>query len=195
MVSFDDRLAAAKAAPKTFRDVDVLLDAGLADKREALQAALDAAKEAAKNDQRLTAPDDESAAIQKQLDELVAESADSIITLRFFRLPGDQWADIMSHCPARVGAPMDEFYGYNMQTAAKIAAPINGVRVEGDSLIPLRVEPATDASPAVNQWADLFETISGAEAARIESAIWELNVYEPDSNMGRLKKALATRPA
>jgi len=195
MVSFDERLAAAKAAPKDTRDVQVLLDSDLSEKREQLREALDAAKARAAQDQRLTATDDESDVIRAQLDELIAESAESLITLRFTRLPGDVWTDITARCPARLGAPLDEYYGYNLQLAAKLAAPINGVRVEGDELIPLKVTPATESEPAVDQWADLFATIAGSEQARIESAIWELNVYVPDSRVGQLKKELATRPA
>jgi hypothetical protein len=195
MVSFDERLATAKVRPKQYQDVEVLLDSDLSYKREALRLALDQAKAQGQIDQRLSAVDNTTAELQEQLDDLVRESADSIITLRFYRLPGDVWADIVARCPARLGAPMDEHYGYNMQQAAKLAAPVNGVRIDGSELIPLRFEPATADTLAVNQWVDIFATIAGSEAARIESAIWELNVYDPDSRMGQLKKALATRPA
>jgi hypothetical protein len=195
MVSFDDRLAAAKVRPKQHQDVEVLLDSDLSDKREALRLALEVAKATTQSDQRLSAVDTESADLEAQLNDLIEESADSIIRLRFYRLPGEVWADIVSRCPARIGAPMDEHYGYNMQQAAKLAAPINGVRVDGDELVPLRYEAATTDSPAVNQWADLWQSIAGSEASRIESAIWELNVYEPDSRMGQIKNQLATRPA
>jgi len=201
-MSFSAKLAAAKAAPRKFKDVEILLDTELSELRDELQSALDDVKRRNAADQRLTSVNnDGESELQEKLDAVIAESQDSVVTIRFFRLPGDAWADIMSRCPARPGAVMDEYYGYNMQTATKLAAPyvdsqglIYGGRVEGDAVVPLEYAPATDAAPAVNEWADLFRVASGAEQARMESAVWELNISDPDTSLVDLKKKLATLP-
>jgi len=200
-MSFSEKLAAAKAAPRKFEDVDVLLDTELAEARSALQEALDDHKRRTEGDQRLTAVDAEAAEIQKQLDELIEKSRESIVTLRFYRLPGDAWANIQSHCPARLGVPMESDptfgYGYNMQQATKLAAPyvdgrgqIYAGRVEGDEVVPLQYRAKTADDPGVNEWDDLFSVISGAEQARIESTVYYLNVAEPTTNLVDLKKKL-----
>lgn len=192
MKSFDDVLAAAKAAPRPFQDVTVSLDDDVAKRRAELHDQLSAAR--ANPDARLaskSAPE----IIQEQLEELMELTADQLVTLRFTRLPGNVWADIAARCPARIDAPVDRHFGYNMQAAALIAAPLSGVRMDGDTEVPLRVEKATAGTPAINQWADLFATIAGTEATQIESAIFDLNVYEPQQRVAQLKKELATRPA
>ena len=192
MTSFDDVLAAAKAAPRPFQDVTVSLDDDVAKRRAELHDQLEAAR--ANPDARL-ASKAKPELIQEQLDELMELTANQLVTLRFSRLPGNVWADIAARCPARLDAPVDRHFGYNMQAAALIAAPLCGARVDGDELVPLRVEAATAESPAVNQWADLFATIAGTEATQIESAIFDLNVYEPQQRVGQLRKTLATRNA
>jgi hypothetical protein len=195
MTNFSEQLAAAKAAPRDYRDVQVILDAGLSTKREQLKADLAAARAHAASDPRLGVVDEASASIQTQLDDLVAASAASLVTLRFVRMDSATWSDITDRCPARVDAPIDRQYGYNMNAACRLAAPLSGVRLDGDELVPLVVEKATADTPAVNEWADLFETISGHELIMIIEAIYELNMYEPARRVEQLKKELATRPA
>jgi len=201
-MSFSDKLAAAKAAPRKHEDVDVLLDGDLAEMRADLQASLDDVKRRSDGDQRLAGgADPEAADLQDKLDALIAESRDSIVTLRFFRLPGEAWANIQSHCPARLGVPMESDptfgYGYNMQQAAKLAAAytdqqgqIFAGRVEGDEVLPLRYVAPTKDNAGINEWDDLFSVISGAEQSRIESAVYSLNVAEPATNLLALKKKL-----
>lgn len=195
MSGFSERLAAAKSAPRPTKDVQVLLDDDLAARREALQAEIDAAKAEAENDPRLTGANPTEGKIQKKLDALLKESKEALVTLRFTRLPGDKWADITARCPVRVDAPIDRQYGYNMQAASMIAAPLCGVRVDGDEEIPLTVTAATEDTPAVNEWADLFTTITGHEFIRIMDAIYEMNEYAPAERINSLKKQLATHPA
>lgn len=195
MSGFSERLAAAKAAPRPTKDVQVLLDDDLAAKREALQNEIDAVRAESENDPRLTGVNPTEGKLQKKLDALLKASDEALVTLRFTRLPGDKWADITARCPVRVDAPIDRQYGYNMQAASMIAAPLCGVRVEGDVEVPLTVTKATEETPAVNEWADLFTTITGHEFIRIMDAIYEMNEYAPAERINSLKKALATRPA
>lgn len=192
MSSFSDRLASAKAAVKPFRDVVVSLDADVSERRAELVEAL--AKARANPDARLAA---KSALdlIQEQLDELLALTADSLVTLRFSRMSGVDWAEVTARCPVRLDAAIDRQYGYNMHAVCALAAPLSGVRVEGGELVPLVVSAASAGVPAVNEWADLLTTVSGFEFGLIVDAIYELNEYEPASRVASLVKELATRPA
>lgn len=195
MTSFSERLQAAKAAPRPTLDVQVLLDADLSARREELQAALDRARVSAENDQRLASdPNDDPAVVkvQKKLDALITESAGALVTLRFTSLPGSQWADITARCPVRLDAPIDRQYGYNMQAASTFAAPLCGVRVEDGVEVPLLVTPAASGVPAVDEWADLFTTITGHEFIRIMDAIYELNEYAPAQRIAQAKKRSAS---
>lgn len=192
MSSFSERLALAKSAARPTREVTVSLDADVSDKRRELQAELEAAR--ANPDARLatkSAPE----LVQEKLDELLTITGDSLITLRFSRMPGDQWAEITARCPVRLDAAIDRQYGYNMHGVCRLAAPLCGVRVDGDEELPLEVIPASAGVPAVNEWDDLFDTISGHEFGLIVDAIYELNEYEPAQRVAQMKKELATRPA
>lgn len=189
MTSFSAHLEAAKAAPRPTRDVQILLDAGLSDQRESLREELENARAIASMDQRLTSVDTAVEAVQEKLDAILESSADSLVTLRFTRMPGDQWAEVTARCPVRLGAEIDLKYGYNMHGVCKLAAPLSGVRVDGDDLVPLVVTPES------NEWADLFATVGGHEFGLIASAIYELNEWEPAARMAQLKKELATRTA
>lgn len=196
MSSFSERLAAAKAAPRKTKDVSILLDTDLAEQREALRAQIERVRDVAAQNQRLAGgPNPEEVRLQEQLDKLLADSADALITLRFERLAGDTWSEITARCPVRLDAPIDRQYGYNMHQVCKLAAPISGARVEGDELVPLIVQAATPDTPAIDEWADLFQTISGHEMILIIDAIYDLNAWDPAHQVASLKKELATRPA
>lgn len=201
MTTPSQKLAAAKARPRKFIDVDVLLDVGVADARDELQRELDEALAADALDPRLSGPNPAIAKLQKAIAKVLENAADSIATIRVHALPGDVWADIEARSPIRPGAPGDARFGYNTQSAAMKALPLcAGWLVDGE-VIPLIVTPAepgeghASEDPAVDEWADLFATISGTEAATLESAVWELNVANPQVAIADIKKALATRPA
>lgn len=198
MSDFSARLSAAHEAPRPTRDVTVLLDDGLSSKRQALQERLERAKSASVLDQRLTSvsPHEKTARkVQAELDALTGEAAGSLVVLRFTRLAGDKWADITARCPADMTIAVDRHYGFNMNLACKLAAPLSGVRVEGDEEFPLAVIPASEGVPKVDEWATLFDTISGHEFGQIIEAIYALNEFDPASRVSELKKELATRPA
>jgi len=201
MTTPSEKLAAAKARPRKFVDVDVLLDTGVADARDELQRELDDAIAADEQDPRLAGENPAIAKIRKAIDKVLESAADSIATIRVHALPGDVWADIEARSPARPGAAGDARYGYNTQGAALKALPLSaGWLIDGE-VVPLVVSPEvpaagdTPAVPAVDEWRDLFSTISGTEAATLESAVWELNVANPQVAIADIKKALATRPA
>ena len=186
-----EKLAAAKARPRKYIDVDVLLDSGVSDARDALQAELDDVLAADKRDPRLAGENPAIAKLQEAIATLLENAADSLATIRIEALPGDVWSDIESRSPARPGAPGDARYGFNTQAAAMKALPLcAGWLIDGE-VVPLVVTP----DPDVDEWGDLFSTISGTEAATLESAVWQLNVADPQVAIADIKKALATRPA
>jgi len=196
MSTFSEQLAAAKSSARPTKDVQVILDPGLAKQRAALVAEVEAAKAKAENDPRLSAVNEEELKVQEKLDALLEASADSLRTLRFTQLSGDKWGEITSRCPVRLDAPIDRSYGYNMQQASTMAAPLCGVAVDDDGTeVSLVVSEATADSPAVDEWADLFATITGHEFIRVMDAIYELNEWAPGERINTLKKQLANRPA
>lgn len=193
MTTFSERLAAAKAAPRPFKDVRVILDADLAKRRDALLAQLEAAEARDAEDLRLAAPSDEhSAPIRAQLDDVAREALDAVLTVRITRIPGDDWAEIVSRNPARLDVPIDKHYGYNYDAVCNAAAVFRdddgtayAHSVDGDDLVPL--ERA--------EWFDLISVISGGEATELRDAIWSLNEYEPAQRLDLLVKSsgVATR--
>lgn len=180
-MTFEERLAARKAAETPHRDVAIALDDDLAQKRADIEQQLQIVRASA--DQRLAKTNEEEIALQRQLDELVEASADSLVTFRFRRLSGLEWGEITARCPVRLGVDIDMRYGYNMHAATIMAAPKCGVRIDGDAEVPVTDE----------QWRDLFEMISGYEMTQILDAIYELNEYGPAARIAALKKVLAIR--
>lgn len=198
MTSPSEQLAkakAAKAADPNYQDVEVLLDAGLSRRREELEQQIKAAVHAAAQDQRLTSVNTAVEELKTELDTVLDEASSSIATLRFTELDSLEWGDISARCPVRLGVDIDQHYGYNMQAATVMAAPKCGGWLVDGEVVPLVVKNASDGQPAVDEWADLFATISGGDFASIQDAIFNLNVYGPSLAKAELKKALATRPA
>lgn len=190
MSTFEEKLAAKKAARPT-AETKVLLAADLASEHERLTAII----EAADPDPRMGMESPAERA-QVELDELEATAGDSIVTFRFTQLPGDQWAALTSKHPPRPNVPVDTNYGYNFDTATIAAARYvdpdgrhYGVRIEDGEEVHMVVTPATDTTPAVDQWADLFSSASGHEVAAIRNTVWGLNEYLPKMQLEAMGKA------
>lgn len=188
MSTFAEKLAAAKAAPRPTSDVQVLLAADLVAERDRLQAIIDAPVE----DERLgaaTAQDDAQAA----LDALLLTAGDAVITLRFTQLRGTDWAALTSEFPPRSGVAVDKMYAYNFDAVTLAAARfvdadgrVYGHRLEDGVEVPLVVKPETD------EWADLFDALSGHDLRNVRNTIWGLNEYLPQMQMEALGKAFGT---
>jgi hypothetical protein len=192
-----EKLARAKAQPRKFLDVEILLDSGLSEQRDALEAKLTEAIKADAADQRLSSEDPAIADLRAQIDALLDAAADDIAIIRITALPGHVWSDIERRSPVRTDAPGDMYFGFNTLAAAKLALPLcAGWLVDGE-VVPLVVtlgDPQNDV-PAVDEWADLFETISGTESSTLESAVWQVNVADPQVAIADAKKASRTLPA
>lgn len=200
MTSITKKLAAANAAPLRYLDVVVSLDRDSSEKVDALIAELAASKES--NDDRLSAPT-EASAIQEKIDAIMAEQVDSLVTLRFTRLPGDEWTGITRLCPPNPASIMDRHYKYSMDNATKLAAQFRdstgrayGHVVDGDELTELIVNPVTKEDPTpINEWANIFSKISGPDFTSIVDTIYGLNVHGPTERYNELLKISASLTA
>lgn len=185
MTTFAERLAAAKAAPKPTRDVDIILDAGLGQKLDELAAELIETRAEESADGRLAQTYERTAAVQEKLDAAKAEARDSIVTLRFTQLPAAQWAEIKSKSPVRLDSDIDRHYGFNADKAGVLASPLCGVRLERDG------DEVTEVPLTDDEWRDLFGAISGHEFGLIGDAHFELNEYGPANRVADLKKGFS----
>lgn len=193
MTSFSDRLTKAKQhAVKQHRDVDVYLDDDTAERITALEEEIAAHEQAivqAKRDLRMgdTRPAElaeQIAAVRERIAGVQAEAAESRAVLRFRRLPAEEWADIVSHCPARIDAMVDRMYGYNVHEASREAAPASGVLIE-------RGEDGSEVETPVTdeEWDELFGLLSGRDFGRLCDAIFGLNEHGPQQRLDAARKA------
>lgn len=181
MTTFGERLAAAREARPT-RDVQVILDGEIAAEKERLEEELGNADT---GDDRLGVASP-SQKIQGRLDELTAESADSIVVIRLTRLPGRDWSNLTSKCPPRHDVPIDTHYGYNYDAVCEASARYRdpkgvayGHRLEGGEPVEITDE----------EWDDLFSVLAGNDIGKIRDAVWTLNEYEPAQRLAALVKA------
>lgn len=193
MSRVSEKIAAAKAVPRSTIDVTVSLVRDLAEKRAELVAELEQAK--ASNDDRLGAPTAASV-VQEKLDAILEEEADSLVVLRFTRLPGDAWTELTRLCPPNPQSLLDMHYRYSLNDVCKLAARFvdssgraYGHVVEGDESTALTVDGDVD------EWRDVFEATSGPEFSTIVDALYSLNVYGPSERLNELKKISASLTA
>src|SRR5690554_1871793 len=130
MSSFAEKLAAAKES-RPSKDVQVVLDAELSAERARIEAEIEVASQ--KTDGRLSAKSPVDA-LRETLETLNEKAEESLITLRFTRLPGRAWSELTSKHPVRVEVPIDRRYGYNFDAVCEAAAVVSGARVEGDEI-------------------------------------------------------------
>lgn len=185
--STSERIKRARAAEEEFRDVDVTLDADVRvqvtelDDRigssEAEIAALEDEKERITPDLRLGDPrvaeidtriGEIRAAVGALEEERDALQQHTLVTLRFRRMDGGEWAEIAGRHPARINVTIDRISNYNYHDVAREAAPRSGAVLHPDgSLEELTAE----------DWAGLFEVITGREFEWIAESLWDLNDF------------------
>lgn len=186
-MKFKDMLAAAAKAPKPHKDIVVPLpvDGGereqLEKDREALAERMREAAE--KTDKRLSAPvpDDFIAEVEKleeRANALDLRDADHLITVRVWRIPGDEWMTLTAK-------HTNGFGGYDLNTVCREAAQINGAAVTDEGVEPISLE----------QWAELWGVLSGRSVDEISAAVYELNVGDTAREVERLGKVSRLTPA
>lgn len=180
MSSFEEKLARAKAAKRKFNDVVVAFDTEVSERRAELeQAIIEASK-----DVRLAA--NPAAALQAELEELLASEQESLTTFRFYRMRGDEWVECTARSPVRLDVPLDAQYGYNYHAACRLAAIRSGFRVDDDG---------AETEMTEDEWRDVWAVLSGAEVTLLADAVWELNEWGPAARIHDLKKGSAGAPA
>ncbi|MDD7930068.1 hypothetical protein [Microbacterium thalli] len=201
MTTPHERLAAAKAAPRPHKDVTVCLDTDIAARRDELIQQLEQAEQQDAADQRLSGPNDErAAAVRAQVDAIDAEATSSLVTVRVTRLPGDAWAETISHHPSRPDVPLDLHYGYNLDAVcdavAKYRHRLDDRSIDPNSAVYAHFVDGEDTTPIEpGEWDDLVSVLAGSEVTLLRDAIWTLNDYEPSARLDLLVKSsgVATR--
>jgi len=185
MASFDEQLAAAKAAPRSSLAIEVSLDAEVSAELEGMDKEIERLIAEGAIDRRLSG---ENPAIQKARDgrKKTAEAAAAKLTmLKFYRVPGLEWSTLAAQNPARPGVNIDEKYGYNFHAVVEAVLPSCGRRIDGDS----------EVAMASEQWADIMSVLSGYDAGRVVDVIFYLNEWEPSQAVDRIKKGFTSAPA
>jgi hypothetical protein len=177
-MSFQDRLAAAKAAPKASMDLEVLLDADLSDQIGQLEAERDRLADDFKRDARLGAVD-QSIAVGERIDEMLSSA--TVDKFRFYRMDGLKWAALIAEHPPRTHVALDLRYGFNLHEVTPVAVVSCGRLLDGENEVSLPKE----------QWNDLLTVLSGHEVERIADALFVLNEWDPERAVQRAKKASA----
>jgi hypothetical protein len=174
-MTFLDRLKAQDIART--EDVQILLDAELAEQRDALLAKL----EQDDGDERL-ARKSKAAKVREQLDELERAAADALVTLRFRRLPGRLWGELAMKFPPRPEVALDRLYGYNVDGLCMAAAMYRRPAKEGGEPGPayaFRIEDGAEVPLTNEEWFTLFDVVSGSDFRAICDVVWLLNDYGP----------------
>lgn len=176
-MTFAEKLAAAKAA-RPFKDQAVILDGTVSAEREALEAEL----EADTGDERMGVVSNADKA-RERLDEIAGD--DSSVTIRVFRMPGRDWANLTSKCPARLDVPMDKHYGYNYDAVCEAALRY---REPSGEAFAFRLEDGEPVGISDEEWSQLVSVLSGNEYAKLRDIVWELNEFEPEQRLQALVK-------
>lgn len=129
------------------------------------------------------------AAIERRTAEPVTETVDVLVgvevwSLRFSEMDALEWANVIALNPQRPGSNIDRQFGYNYDGAAMTAAPLSGVRVDGETVLKL----------SESQWVKVFRAISGHDFEKLSNAVWGLNEIQPMRRLAEAKKASAVVP-
>lgn len=183
-MSFQDRLAAAKAAPKPSEVVEVVMNSDLDSRIEKLEARLGEVKADAEADPRLSAADP-TLAIQAEIDELLDSAP--LERVRVYKMDSDAWGELVSLHPPRKNVAADVSFGFNTFAIAKPAAKRCAFVLDGD-------EDDNEISLTAEEWDDFFK-VTPRLPSQIANAVFVLNVWEPAQAVERAKKASARRVA
>lgn len=166
-MGFNEKLAAAKEKGRPFKTVTVSLDAEVSAKLADIEARLD--DEQRKPDDGRLAKKSAASKLQADAERMRAEFADTLVDLKFTRLVGNDWTELVVTNPPRDNVLPDiAYFGYNFSAVTAEAARQSGVIVEGDEERALTAE----------EWDDLFSLISGGDHKNIADAVYALNEGE-----------------
>ena len=98
---------------------------------------------------------------------------------RFTEMDSREWVRVTAGFPPRVEVAVDRAFGYDANAASEVAAPMSGVRVDGDDVTELTPE----------QWKKLFNGLSATGLRAIADTLFWLNEREQLDRLVEAKKA------
>lgn len=164
-----------------FEDVDVCLDGEASVERDRLYRELGKAAEAP----RVTMGPSPVMEVQARIDALEEAMRENLVTLRFRALSFDRWNAIIALRPPREGVSIDARKGYDIVGVTKAAAEASGWAVDGDKTEPIPSD----------EWAGLWENLSGGDFDRVWGAVTRLNETDGWAGVAFLKKDSTKTPA
>lgn len=129
---------------------------------------------------------------KRETEDVEVEVAGELVKLRFTEMDGPDWSALTIKYQPRDDVLVDQRFQYNVHAVCRDAAPLSGVRLDGDDEVALTVDPK--AKPPVDEWADLFSVISGHDFTVISDAIWSLNEWAAHTRLEQAKKGSSATP-
>lgn len=174
MPTFEELINARRTMARPTRDVDILIDTGLAEEIDRVQAEYD---EKASSRDRRAGEDNGAKALKSRLDELAGQAAEQMVTFRLTQLPGDVWANVTAPSIPREDVPIDMRYGYDIAGVTKVALPLMARRIDGEELVEIDAD----------DWEVVFD-LPGFDD--LQDAVFMLQEWEPEQRLQAAKKAL-----
>lgn len=103
---------------------------------------------------------------------------EKVIGVRFWPAAG-AWEELTSKHPPRAGVESDLALGYNL--SGVVRGYPRTYLVDGDDVQPVVGE----------QWADVYDVLSGPDKKNLGFAVWGLNEYDPAQRLAEAGKASA----
>lgn len=185
-MGFNEKLAAAKEKGRPSKTVTVSLDAEVSAKLADIEAQLE--DEQRKPDDGRLAKKSVKSKLQAEAEQVRGEFADTLVDIKFTRLIGDEWTQLVVSNPPRENVLPDiAFFGYNFSAVTAEAARLSGVIVDGDD----------EKVLSADEWDDLFSLLSGGDHKSIADAVYSLNEGEAARavELGKALRAATTDSA
>lgn len=103
---------------------------------------------------------------------------ETLVDVRFWPIPA-AWEELTSKHPPRSGVEADLALGYNL--SAVVRDYPRTYLVDGDDVQAIVGE----------QWAEVYDVLSGPDKKNLGFAVWGLNEYDPAQRLAAAGKALA----
>lgn len=176
----------AEKAPKPSRTVKVCVIPSVAVERANLLDALTVAEREDARDESsdarlgaepvpVTVRQDAAREALKAFD---AKAQKALVTLKFTRMDGRDWALLTSANPMRTDVALDRQFGYNYDAVSEAAIRATGVILADKGETPV----------SSDDWDRLFRLLSGHDVEAIRDAVWVLNEWEPSQHIEALVK-------
>lgn len=104
---------------------------------------------------------------------------DELVGVRFWPVGGGVWEELTSKNPPRKGSQSDVALGYNL--AGVVRDYPRTYLVVGEAAEPVVGE----------QWAEVYDVLSGPDKKNLGYAVWGLNEYDPAQRLAAAGKASA----